>query len=196
MKKLSKWLHKVSTGWVTLVTLVIFLVFMATVLSRQVEKTEETSGEAKSPDTAFFYSIGELYKMAEDYGDSGRIAYIRTRFSFDLLFPLVYTAFLSTSISWITKRVFSQSSKWQFINLTPVFGMAFDYLENISTSLVMARYPTQTPVVDRLAPIFSLVKWIFVNGSFILLFLGILITIWRWVKGRPTNSAQGTNNER
>jgi hypothetical protein len=62
--------------------------------------------------------------------------------------------------------------------------MLFDYLENISTSLVMFRYPSPTPVVPWLAPIFTAVKWVFVNGSFVLLALGAVIAVWRAAQKR------------
>jgi hypothetical protein len=65
-----------------------------------------------------------------------------------------------------------------------VLGALFDYLENISTSLVMIRFPSQTPVVDGLAAVFTMVKWIFVNGSFVLLLVGAVVGLWRWVRAR------------
>jgi hypothetical protein len=62
--------------------------------------------------------------------------------------------------------------------------MLFDYLENISTSVVMIRYPRPTAVVDTLAAVFTLVKWIFVNGSFVLLLIGMVVGAVRWVRAR------------
>jgi hypothetical protein len=59
-----------------------------------------------------------------------------------------------------------------------------DYLENLATSLVMLRYPNRTPVVDTLAPVLTLVKWAFVGGSFVLLLVGIVAVVWRWIAGR------------
>ena len=128
--------------------------------------------------------------MAESYGNAGRKAYIRARFSFDLIFPLLYTAFLVTSISWTFGKAFKQQSRWQLANLAPVLGMVFDFLENVSTSLVMARYPTQAPITAWLAPIFTFIKWVFVGGSFVLLFIGTFLAILGWVRLRlnPTRS--------
>lgn len=55
----------------------------------------------------------------------------------------------------------------------------FDYLENISTSLVLGRYPVETPVIDVLAPVFTLIKWFFVNGSFVLLIIAGILFLWK-----------------
>jgi hypothetical protein len=93
----------------------------------------------------------------------------------------VYTFFLTTAISWLYARAFSTGSRWQRANLAPVLGMLFDYLENLSTSLVMLRYPHQTPVVDWLAPLFTSLKWILILGSFVLLLVGLMVAVWGWM---------------
>jgi len=48
----------------------------------------------------------------------------------------------------------------------------------------MARYPTHSPGVDFLAPIFTSIKWILVGGSFVLLVIGIGAGIITWLKKR------------
>ena len=62
--------------------------------------------------------------------------------------------------------------------------MLFDYLENISTSLVMFRYPQQTPLIDFLAPIFTMLKWVLITSSFFILIVGVLILIMRRITRR------------
>jgi hypothetical protein len=181
-EKLSLWLTKVSTGWVALISVVIFVLFTALVLPGQSASSEPQSEEIGSPDLSFYYSAADLYQMAEVYGEQGRAAYIRARFTFDLIWPLVYTFFLVTTISWLLKRAFPEQSIWQRANLLPVLGMIFDYLENISTSLVMWRYPNQTPIVDWLAGIFTALKWVLIGGSFVILVVGLLGAIWQWVR--------------
>ena len=184
--RFSTWLHKESTTWVALAALVIFLLFMVLVVPRQAAKFERESGEAGSPDTSLIYTPTALYRLADAYGPEGRRAYVRSRFTFDLAFPLVYAAFLVTAISWLYERAFPVGSAWQYANLAPVLGALLDYLENTSASLVMARYPLRTPVVAALAPGFTLLKWIFVGGSFALLLIGAGVGLWRWVTGaRP-----------
>lgn len=190
-KRISDWLRRVSTGWVALSALLIFLLFSALVLPQQATRAEQETSGSDSPDTSFFYSANELYRMAESYGEEGRQAYVRARFTFDLVWPLVYALFLTTSISWVFGRAFAPDSRWQRANLAPLLGALFDYLENLSTSLVMLRYPAQTAVVDALAPVFTALKWSFLGASFILLFGGIVVTAWRWIKQRARGRAGG-----
>jgi hypothetical protein len=182
LNKISNVLYRVSTGWVALIGLIIFLLFTSLVLPAQSAQATEISGEVGSPDTSFFYTPQDLYGMAEAYGEQGRAAYIRARFTFDVIWPMVYTLFLATSLSWLFVRSFPQESRWRLANLAPIFGMLFDYLENLSTSWVMFRYPLISPVVAWLAPFFTAIKWIFVNGSFVLLFVGLVAALWQATK--------------
>ncbi len=181
-KRLSERLHQMSKGWVVIVGLAIFMLFTALVLPAQAAQAEVNSAGAGTPDLSFYYSPKELYRMAEAYGESGRQEYINARFTFDLFWPIVYTLFLGTSISWLTMRGFSPDSLWQRANLIPIWAMAFDCLENFSTSLVMFRYPARTPLIDLAAPVFTSIKWVLVGGSFGLLLIGIGAGIITWLK--------------
>lgn len=177
LNRISNFLYSISNGWVALLGVLVFTLFMIFVLPQQAQKAEVYS-KGVSPDTSYIYSADDLYQMAERYGAEGRAAYIRARFTFDLIFPLVYLFFLATALSWLLFRGFSEGSRGRLLNLFPLAGAIFDYLENIFTSVVMARYPAPTPGVDLLAPVFTLVKWFFVNGSFIVLALGAALVLW------------------
>jgi hypothetical protein len=166
MKRFSQWLQRHSTGRVTLAALLVFIGFSVLALPRQ---SRSQGSEAGTPDLSLFYSKGDLYRWAEAYGEQGRQEYVRARFTFDVAWPLVYTFFLVTTCGWASARAFDPGSRWQLANLAPVLGMAFDFLENIATSLVMARYPQPTPVLDWLAGVFTLLKWGFIAASFVLL---------------------------
>ncbi|MGD8814637.1 MAG: hypothetical protein PVI78_09200 [Anaerolineales bacterium] len=183
-RNLSQRLQRFASGPVTLASLIIFLVFTAWALPSQAAQAEAVTGDAGSPDMSFYYTAEELYGLAESYGQEGRQAYIRARFTFDLAWPLVYGFFLCMGIGWVFRRVFAPGSGWHLANLVPILGVVFDYLENISTSLVMARYPDPTAVADSMAAVFTMVKWVLVAGSFALLLLGIVVGALRWVRRR------------
>lgn len=182
LQKLSDWLERFSEGWVVLIALVTFLLFTALVLPRQASAAERSAGGAGSPDMSFSYSAQDLYRMAEAYGEQGRTAYVRARFTFDLIWPLVYTFFLATAISWLFRG--ASTALLHRLNLVPVLGALFDYLENISTSLVMLRYPQPTAFVDQLAPFLTLVKWILVFSSFVVLLVSAGVAVVGWMRDR------------
>ncbi|OQY35410.1 MAG: hypothetical protein DRI56_10360 [Chloroflexota bacterium] len=183
LKRTSNLLHRVTNGWVALAALATFLAFTAFVLPRQAAKAETQTGTSASPDTSYIYSPDDLYQMAETYGEKGRQAYVRARFTFDLIFPIIYTFFLVTATSWLAGKTLNASSPWMRVNLIPVLGMIFDYLENTFASLVMWRYPTKT-LAAFLTPAFTFLKWIFIIGSFLLLIIGIIGWLWQWGKGK------------
>jgi hypothetical protein len=184
LKNLSSWVRQISHGWVVLSTFVLFILFTAFVLPGQESGAKTDTGIDRSPDMSFLYSADDLYHMAQDYGEQGRAAYIKVRFTFDLIWPIVYMAFLTTAISWSYHQAFKPDRFLQLANLVPILGMLFDYLENMATSIVMGRYPTHTIIVDNLAPIFTLLKWVFVGGSFGILVIGLVVGILRWVQAK------------
>jgi hypothetical protein len=183
LTRLSDWIHRISKGWVALTALVVFLLFTALVLPDQSSKASTEVKAAGSPDMSFFYTTSDLDRMADAYGQAGREAYIRARFTFDLIWPVVYTVFLCTTISWVYRKAFALGSLWQRMNLVPVFAILFDYLENITTSLVMLQFPNRLPLVATLAPVFTMGKWILVTASIVLLSVGAVVAVWRWLSG-------------
>jgi hypothetical protein len=64
------------------------------------------------------------------------------------------------------------------LNLAPILGMLFDFLENITASIVINRYPALSPVSANLAPVFTFLKWVFVGGSFLILFISGLASLF------------------
>jgi hypothetical protein len=189
LKNISSWLYKISNGWVALTGLVIFVLFSVLVLPAQSSQADEISGETGSPDMSFYYTSENLFDMAEAYGEQGRTDYIRARFTFDLIWPLVYGFFLSTAISWLIKRADLSYTPLGLLNLVPVFGVIFDYFENITTSWVMFRFPQPAFLPAMLAPFLTATKWILVGGSFGILILGILMVIWDSIRSRKKNTA-------
>jgi hypothetical protein len=185
LTKLSNWFYRISTNPVTMITVLVFVLFTALVLPGQSSQAEDSSSGAGTPDLSFAYTPADLYRWADAYGEAGRVEYVRARFSFDIAWPLIYGVFLLTTTSWLFGRAFPENSRWRLANLAPLLAVYFDFLENVSTSLVMYRYPTPTYIIDWLASLFTPVKWIMVGGSFGLLLVGLLG--WLWQKVRPNN---------
>lgn len=178
-KKISDWIYQKSTNWVALISLIIFLAFIALVLPEQSAQAAEYSAAQGSPDLSLFYSGADLYKMAGSYGEAGRQAYIHARFTFDLAWPLVYGVFLSACLSWLLDKKLPGESRWRLLNLLPLAAVVFDLFENTAASLVIGRYPIQIPLAALSAPIFTFAKWVFVGSSFVLLFILLALFIFR-----------------
>ncbi|MEN8240345.1 MAG: hypothetical protein ABFS17_00355 [Chloroflexota bacterium] len=176
MQKISAWFHKISNGKVVLVTLLIFIAFTSLVLPGQAAQADQFGEEVGTVDTSMYYTPDQLIEIAEGYGKEGRDAYIRARWTFDVAWPLVYTAFLASATSLLVKKTIDQYSPWMMLNLVPLFAMLFDFLENIAASGVMAAYPQKLTWLAWLSSVFTPVKWLLVGGSFLLV-IGLLIAL-------------------
>lgn len=152
---------------------------MVFVLPAQAQIASRQLGDVGSPDTSLIYSAEEIYGWAEAYGPDGRGAYLRARWTFDLAWPMVYGLFLVTAISWVGQRAYGTGSRAHRLNLVPVAAVFFDLAENTLASIVMLRYPGEATVAATLASPVSVVKWMFVVGSFIVLLVGVLRWLWK-----------------
>lgn len=168
--------YKTVTGKIFLIALLIFIIFLVAVLPWESERSSERLGFDRTPDTSFIYNQADLYEMAEAYGEEGRSYYIHSRFTFDIIWPLVYFFFLWSGITLVLKRFSSRLIRG--LLLLPLFGAVFDFLENSGASLVMYRYPAETILIDQLTPVFTFFKWIFIYSSFILLLVGAGVSLY------------------
>ncbi len=184
LTRLSRFFHRIATRPVTMLAWAVFLLFALVVLPLQAAKATPQEQAAGAPDTSLYYSAEELYAMAGAYGEAGRASFIRAHFTFDVVWPVVYTLFLMIAISEPVGRAFPVDSWWQRANLLPLAAALFDLLENASTALVMARYPAQLPVIASLAGVFTAGKWLLVFANFLVLLAALTARFWR---RRPHN---------
>ena len=160
-------------GWrLWLATALVFAAFLVAVLPAVARTTLEITGTSASPDSAYLYTAQDLYRWAGAYGEEGRAHYVRSRFTFDVVWPLAYGLFLQVSLL-LASRATVVVARLPFVFvLTPTLAVLFDFLENASAALVMARYPATTPVVAHAAPVFTFVKWNVLGLAFALAGLG------------------------
>ena len=182
--RLSRWLMRASTGPVTLALVAVLVAFTIVVLPAQSEAARLAGKGAGSPDTSLWYSAADLYRMAETYGPEGRQAYVQARFTFDIVWPLVYVSGLSAALSWLLSRACAAGSRWRLANLAPLLGGLLDLGENLSTSFVMLRYPALTPILDSLAAGFTLAKWAVLAFCFLALIAAVGTLAQRAAVGR------------
>jgi len=171
MKILSK-IYTKANGPLTLVSLVIFGLFMALVLPYVAGLTEQFGD---GPDTMLQFNLCPYYNAREDYGIEGRNLYITLRWTFDIIWPLVYTFFYVMTIGYIGKKVnYKLGAKLLFV---PLLAIVFDLLENTFATIFMASYPNDIHWAVHLLIISSTAKWIFVGLSFVV----ILYLVIKWV---------------
>ena len=159
-------MNKLTNKKTLLLSIIVFILFMSIVLPVVSEYTASELGSS-SPDTSILLSKEELYDIAEEYGESGRNTYITLRFTFDIIWPVVYFMFLAIVTNYFIKE---QKSKFKLFALSlPLMAIIFDYAENIFASIYMLRYPLETNMLVSILPYVSLIKWLFVSLSFLLM---------------------------
>lgn len=166
-------------NWAGLISTLVFAFFIVVVLPQQSELAI-ANGLTQSIDTSWFYTASDLYRIAESYGPTGREFYILQRWTFDLVWPLVYFAFLFSVSALLFKSIgLSKMSRW--ILSFVWFSLAFDYIENTMVSLVMFRFPEPTWIIADIAGITTSLKWISLGISFFVLFFLIIIKVIKCV---------------
>lgn len=178
--RLDRWAGALTARvsiWLAILGVVVFFAFTATILPWQAEVSSAYTDTFGAPDSSFWYSATDLYAAAEAWGESGRSAYVFARVTFDVVWPLAYGFFLTTSLAWLFARATRPGNRWRRLVLLPGVVVLLDYAENLCTAVVMARFPDRTPVLAQLAPVFTASKWVLLAGCFGLLFLGVVAAI-------------------
>lgn len=171
---------KISWKWVIIVS-VMFGIFIAFILPKVDSYSSKKIGPFKSPDTSLIYSAEDLYQMAENYGELGRDVYIKLRWTFDIIWPILYTLFL---VLWTIKLLeyISINKVSRYLFVIPIAGVAFDLLENIGATIVMFRYPLKSGIIANITPIMTFLKWITLSGSFLIIIILMVLIGWSKIK--------------
>ena len=172
MKQLFK--LKINIYHVLLV-LFIFAIFTATILPSEAIRGVE-AGLTQSIDTSILYSVEDLYLIISGYTREVRLAYIYQRFTFDLIWPLVYGAFIVVTTTYLLIKI--KIKRINSLIYFPLAAVGFDFLENISVSILMFIYPLRINVIALMASLFTTLKWITLSYSFIqIIILTVILLI-------------------
>jgi hypothetical protein len=188
---MKKWFHlsiERMPVWFSFISTVVFIGFIITVLPQQ-SALAEANGLVESIDTSWFYSSVDLYRIADIYGLSGRQFYIYQRWTFDVIWPLVYFGFIY-SVSVVLYRSLHSPKLPVWILSFIWLGTLFDFIENTLVSIVMARYPSTTFILADLAGPATGLKWIFIGLSFILLTVLLFIKLIEIIKTKFNTNKQ------
>jgi hypothetical protein len=157
-----------------LIVLIIFAVFTATVLPDEAIRGVE-AGLTQSIDTSILYSVEDLYSIISGYSREVRLAYIYQRFTFDLIWPLVYGLFIVVSNAYLLIKI--KIKRLNNLIYFPLAAVGLDFLENISVSILMFIYPFRINALAVLASIFTTLKWFTLSYSFIQIIILLVVLV-------------------
>jgi hypothetical protein len=128
-------------------------------------------------DLQFFYTPEQAYSRLDAYGAEGRIHYRNILLTADIVWPMLYTLLLGCSISWVFKRSIAEGSKVHQLNVVPFGALLFDLLENACIVTMLSIFPSRPAVLAWMATTCTMVKWLFVGASVLLLLCGVVAMI-------------------
>jgi len=166
-----------KVSWLVVgIATIIFVLFIMIILPKMTAYSEEAIGVESSPDTEMMYSEEDLYDIADSYGEEGRRIYVIIRWTFDVIWPLVYLFFLLALTIQLAKP-----SKYKWIHklyIISIVATGFDYLENTLVTVVMVSYPKELFTIGTLASIASLLKWGILSLAFLCIFVIIIARVY------------------
>ena len=151
----------------------MFLVFMVWILP-SVAEANINAGLTESIDTNFSFNPIAIRDIIIAYGPAGRQFYLVQRWTFDAVYPLAYGLPLSFSLWGLLLT--SNHQRWSWL---PMGASLFDYIENTAYSLIILGYPALPLWAITLAVGMSLIKWILLGSSFMLVIVLSVIKLYR-----------------
>ena len=129
------------------------------------------------PDMMLTYSPGTIYQRLVQFGAEGRYAYRLFLERVDFIFPALYGLFFVSATTRGFSRLFPNRPALQKLSLLPFAVTLFDYAENLCFLTMLRDYPHEFVSLEKIANLFTLLKWLFalISTALVLLaFFGLL----------------------
>ena len=181
--KLSEYIYKKSSIKNTLIFLGAFLILNLLAFPFFMNKI---GTENRILDLMFGYSSETAYQTISSLGYSSRVWYAWMLASVDMIYPIVYSIFLSIGISANYKNVIKKDSDWRMINILPALALLGDISENTNILIMLNNYPASINLAAHFASVSGMIKWSTVVVSMAVIVVGVFMNLRIWIKRRKT----------
>lgn len=123
-------------------------------------------------ENSLFYAPADLIEMAQGYGAEGRSLYIKTSSTLDLIFPLIYSNFLTAFSIYLLKKAEMDRALAPHLLRLGIGCCVSDWLENLCMILLLTSYPETKYIYAFLGRIMTSVKYLLLL-SFILIVIAM-----------------------
>ena len=154
-----------GSGWFPAAAMAVFAAFMPLVLVPYAERAAAYTPEGGGFDTTFFYSPGQALDRAAAFDVPGRFAYIADRWTLDLVWPLVYGAFLASASAFALRRLGEGDGFAAAFRILVLLGPVLDYGENIAATVLVASVPARPLGWAWAASVLTPAKWIAIAAA-------------------------------
>jgi len=143
----------------------------------------EITGGVGILDMEVLYTPDQAYAFLAAMGEAGRAFDLTHIIPIDLFVPLFYALFLSTFITWLLHTWLPVESGWHRLNVVPVAGAVFDYLENLGIIAMLLAWPARLPEIAQFTMASTLLKFSFSAAAFLIVAVAIagwiVYAVWR-----------------
>lgn len=159
LKKSTPRLTRLASWKLWIASAVIFVpfawMFFASSAPLAVPEVEAACRQAP-PDMRFFTTADGVTEFLDGCGSDGRDAYRNMQLA-DVFYPAIVGIFLASSLSLAVRRLSPRPRRTLWLVALPLFGAAFDYLENALAWLALTSFPDPT-VTSHLLGVASAAK--------------------------------------
>jgi len=161
LDEVSDRIISITSGRTVLVGLVGILVTGFLVNGRPfgIAELKSITGGVGILDMEILYTPDQAYALLAAMGEAGRSFELTRIIPLDLLVPFFYALFLSTLISWLLKKWLPADSPWHRLNVIPVIGALFDYLENLGIIAMLLAWPMEMYSIAQITMAATLLKF-------------------------------------
>jgi len=127
---------------------------------------------------------GEVYQTVAQYTPQAIHYYRIIELTADVVYPIIYTLLWAVGLFLIfegggVKPPFGK------VYLLPFATMLFDYIENIFIVVILSLYPNEYGFLAYACSAFTLLKWVSLLATSLLLLYGLVMLLWKRVAGKP-----------
>jgi hypothetical protein len=177
-------LARMANGKVLILLFLAALPFMAFVFPYRNTALSILSGREKPTlDSDFHYNATYAYELFCSLEEKGRRLYAWSEITADLVFPIIYSFFLSLLIIYIFQKS-SFTKPQQFLAILPFLMLLFDYGENILVAFMLFDYPERHTALAQVASVFTKLKWSLLVVSLATILFGLTYLMIQFVKRR------------
>lgn len=173
LHQITEFFYRLSNRYSLVVICLLYAYFLSTIMPAETAKMAEYTSEWGIPDGQFFYTSDIFYREISQWPEAGIEGYIHFRLTLDIVWALVYTSFLITSIS-LCLAATTHSTDWQrSLNVFPLIPMCCDLSENFLAAWLVSSYPATFDSLVMLCAGLTGFKWSSVLVAHLILLYGM-----------------------
>ena len=129
-------------------------------------------------DIKYYYTARQAYEIISNYSLAERQQYAITAMTIDILYPIVYSLFLTALSLFLIGRLAIRSRIIIRLSYISMGAAVFDLLENTSLTIMMLNYPVKLNSLANIAGYFTAAKWTLVIAAILMIiYLSLLLLI-------------------